>query len=372
MKYTFVFAVSFLMTFLLSNQESLGQSSAGTLRLAVAGTSHGHVSWILNRKDKTDIELVGIYEPNQELVDRHVRQFGLNRNLFYKDMKTMLDAVKPEAVVAFGSIYEHMAVVENCAPRKIHVMVEKALAVNLEHALRMQSLAKQNGIFLLTNYETSWYPTTEKTYQLLNDSNAIGSLRKAVFHHGHQGPKEIGVSKEFLGWLTDPVQNGGGAVIDFGCYGANLMTYLLKGAEPVAVTAVTRQFKPDIYSKVDDEATIIVNYPDAQAIIQASWNWPFSRKDMEIYGVHGHVIAQNAQHMLVRRQNQRQDVPMEINPSDVGVYKDPFSYFMDVIRKKISVPDHGVYSLSNNVTVVKILEAARESAKSGKTVMIKK
>ena len=63
---------------------------------------------------------------------------------------------------------------------------------------------------------------------------------------------------------------------------------------------------------------------------------------------------------------------MEINPSDVGVYKDPFSYFMDVIRKKISVPDHGVYSLSNNVTVVKILEAARESAKSGKTVMIKK
>ena len=372
MKQLFTLMIILLVTVTRIDSVQAQSQVNNPLRVAVAGTSHGHVSWILNRKNKTDVELVGIYEPNEELVQRHIRQFGLNPNLFYKDMKSMLDAVKPEAVVAFGSIYEHLAVVENCAPRKIHVMVEKPLAVSVNHATRMQLLAKQHSIHLLTNYETSWYPTTEKTYQLVNDSNAVGKLKKAVFHHGHQGPREIGVSKEFLGWLTDPVQNGGGAVIDFGCYGANLMTYLLKGESPVSVTAVTRTFKPDIYAKVDDEATIIVTYPDAQGIIQASWNWPFSRKDMEVYGVTGHIIAQNAQNMLVRRQNQRQDLPMQVNASDVGVYQDPFSYFADVIRKKITVPDHGVYSLSNNVTVVKILEAARQSAKSGKTVMFSK
>ena len=356
-----------------SSNSAFAQSSANLpLRVAVAGTSHGHSSWILNRKNKTDIQLVGIYEPNKELSERHIRQFGLSRELFYTDLKTMLDAVKPEAVVAFGSIYEHLAVVENCAPRGIHVMVEKPLSTNVNDALKMEALAKKNGIHLLTNYETSWYATTEKTYQLLNDSNSVGKLRKAVFHHGHQGPKEIGVSKEFLQWLTDPVQNGGGALIDFGCYGANIMTYLMQGVQPISVTAVTRQFKPQIYSRVDDEATIIITYTDAQGIVQASWNWPFGRKDMEVYGESGYIISQNARNMLFRNKNDVPEKSIQLNASDAGVYLDPFSYFADVIRKKISVPEYGLYSLSNNVMVVKILEAARESAKTGKTVLLKK
>src|SRR5262249_32362598 len=148
---------------------------------------------------------------------------------------SMLDAVKPETVVAFGSIYEHMAVVEACAPRGIHVMVEKPLAATLQQALRMDFLVKKYHIHLLTNFETSWYPTTVKTYQLVNDSNYIGKIRKVVIHDGHQGPKEIAVNKEFFNWLTDPVQNGGGALMDFGCYGANLITYLMNGQQPVSV-----------------------------------------------------------------------------------------------------------------------------------------
>ena len=364
--------IFFALTMITSTFSGYTQATgAAPLRLAVAGTSHGHVSWILNKKEKPGIQLVGIYEPDSELVEKHIRQSGLDRNLFYSDLKAMLDAVKPEAVVAFGSIFEHLEVVENCAPRKIHVMVEKPLAANLDHALKMESLAKTHGIHLLTNYETSWYATTEKTYQLLNDSNAVGKLRKAVFHHGHEGPKEIGVSKEFLQWLTDPIQNGGGAVIDFGCYGANVMTYLMKGVQPVSVTAVLKQFKPQIYSKVDDEATIIVNYPDAQAIIQASWNWPFGRKDMEVYGETGYLIAQNAKNMLFRNR-QTPEKPMQVSPVELGVYEDPFAYFSDVIQKKISLTDYGLYSLPNNMTVVRILEAAKESAKTGKTVMLKK
>ena len=361
-----------MMAALNTASAQVQQPDGSPLRLAVAGITHGHVSWILNRKNKTDINLVGIYEPNLELSERLAKQFGLDKAIFYTDLGRMLDVVKPEAVVAFGSIYEHLAVVESCAPRKIHVMVEKPLAASYDHAVRMEALAKRHGIHLLTNYETSWYPTTEKTYQLLNDSNSIGPIRKAVFHHGHQGPKEIGVSKEFLGWLTDPVQNGGGAIIDFGCYGANIMTYLVKGAEPISVTAVTKQFKPAIYTKVDDEATIIVNYPNSQCIIQASWNWPFGRKDMEIYGQTGYLIAQNSRSMLLRNQAQTPEKGMQIEPADVGVYQDPFSYFADVIHKKITMQPHGLYSLGNNMVVVKILQAAKESAKTGKTVLLKK
>jgi predicted dehydrogenase len=247
-------------------------------------------------------------------------------------------------------------------------MVEKPLAVNLQQALTMDSLVKKYHINLLTNFETSWYPATIKSYELINDSNYIGKIKKVVIHDGHQGPKEIGVSAAFFDWLTDPEQNGGGALMDFGCYGANLMTYLMHGQEPVSVTAVVQHFKPDIYPKVDDEATIIVSYPTAQCIIQASWNWPFGRKDMEVYGEKGYVITINNSAMRLRAQPDTTEHYRMVSASDVPVYTDPFSYLADVVRKKIIVPENGLYALRTNITVVRILVAAKESAKTGKTI----
>jgi predicted dehydrogenase len=284
----------------------------------------------------------------------------------------MLDEVKPQAVVALGSVFGHMAAIEACAPCGIHVMVEKPLATNNEHAKRMVELAEKYHIYLLTDFETSWYPTTAKSFQLVNDSNFIGTIKKVVVHDGHQGPKEIGCEKTFLDWLTDPIQNGGGALIDFGCYGANLMTYLMKGEEPISVTAVTQHFKSEIYPKVDDEATIIVSYSKAQCIIQASWNWPFGRKDMEIYGDLGYIVAVNNNSMRLRNGKIQNEKLKQVTSKDIAVYEDPFSYFADVISGKVKMTKYDPYSLINNVVVVKILDAARESAKTGKTIRFEK
>jgi predicted dehydrogenase len=365
--------IVYVLLQIFSGAPAQSQPAGNTpVRVAVAGISHGHVPWILGRKGKSDVILAGVYEPNKALAQRYADEFKLSKDLFYTDLAQMLDAVKPEAVVAFGSIYEHMAVVEACAPRGIHVMVEKPLATNNAHAEQMYALAKKHRIHLLTNYETSWYPTTAKTVQLARDSNFVGNIRKVIFHHGHQGPKEIGVNPEFFQWLTDPVQNGGGALIDFGCYGANIITHLMQGQDPVSVTAVTQQFKPAIYPKVDDEATIIVNYPSTQCIIQASWNWPFSRKDMEVYGDKGYIITRDNNNMRMKNSESKPEEAIRITAKEVPVYTDPFAYFADVIRGKITVPENGLYSLENNVKAVRILDAARESAKTGKTVLFKK
>jgi predicted dehydrogenase len=342
-------------------------SFAQPLKVAVAGISHGHSAWILDRKDKDSIQLAGIYDKDTALAKRYAKRYGFSEKIIYSDLAQMLDAVKPEAVLAFGSIYSHLEVVEACAPRGIHVMVEKPLAVNSTHALRMDALARKYKIHLLTDYETSWYPSVAKTFQLALDSNYTGRIRKVVIHDGHPGPKEIGCSPEFLAWLTDPVLNGGGALVDFGCYGANLMTRLMKGRQPIAVTAVTRQFKPGIYPKVDDDATIIVDYPDAQCIIQASWNWPYNRKDMEVYGDEGYIFAPDKNTLLLRKKTV---TTRQITAQDIPVYEDPFKYLADVVHGKITVEPYGLYALPNNLTVVKILEAAKESARTGKRVKL--
>jgi predicted dehydrogenase len=339
----------------------------GPVRIAIARMTHDHIGFILNRGKKTDLQVVGIYEPDRQLAEHNAKS-RYDTALIYNNLERMLDEVKPEAVVAFGSIYEHLAVVEACAPRGIHVMVEKPLAVSMEHANKMQRLAEKYKIHLLTNFETSWYPTTAKSWQLVNDSNFVGKIKRVVIHDGHTGPKEIGCSKVFLDWLTDPIQNGGGAIMDFGCYGANLMTYLTRGEKPVSVAAVTRQLKPEIYPKVDDDATIVVSYPNSVCVIQASWNWPFGRKDMEIYGDRGFIVAENNKDIRMRNADNPDEFRKQVSSKEISVIEDPFTYFIGVIRGKIIMTDYDPYSLKNNLTVVRILDAARESAKTGKTV----
>ena len=344
---------------------------SGPVRLAVAGIAHGHNTWLLNRKDDEVIHLVGIYEPSKELADAMAAQYKLDKALFYSDLATMLDKVKPEGVLGFGPTNSHLAVVEACAPKGIPVMVEKPLATTAAEANKMLDLSKKYNSLVLTNFETSWYPVTDKAYQLATDTSFMGIIRKVVVHDGHMGPKEINVQPWFFEWLTDPIKNGGGgALMDFGCYGANLMTYLMKGQLPQTVSCVTQQLKPAIYPKVDDEATIILTYPTAQCIIQASWNWPYHRKDMEVYGEAGYAISTTSKDMRIKGRNSPEQV-LVLKPEDTKTYTDPFLYFADVIRKKINVPPYGLYSLETNYVVAKILEAAKISAKSGKVVQLK-
>jgi predicted dehydrogenase len=367
-----VFLVLSMLTLLFSSKKVLSQKNnhSGAVRVVVAGTSHGHAAWILDKAKSDEMEIVGIYEPDKKLAEKNALKYHLDPALFFNDLDKVLELKKPEAVLAFGSIKEHLFVVQVAAPKGIHIMVEKPLAVNLKDAEQMKSIADKNKVLLLTNFETSWYPSTYETFRLIKDSNYVGQIRKVVFHHGHQGPKEIGVGDEFFNWLTDPIKNGGGAIVDFGCYGANLITYLMNGQLPISVTAVTNQFKPGIYPHVDDDATIILNYPKTQAIIQASWNWTFSRKDMEVYGDSAYIVAVNANKMRLRNKESLPEYEKWVTEKDIHVYTNPFSYLHAVLRGKERVEPFGLYSLENNLIVDKILDAAKLSATTGKTVMM--
>lgn len=358
-----------LLSLLLLFLVTFSSFAQAPVRIAVAGLSHGHVGWVFNRKEKKDTELVGIYEKDKALVEKFIKRYNLDPKLFYDDLDQMLAATKPEAVTAFGPINEHVRVVRAAAPRKIHVMVEKPLATTYADALEITALAQRYGIEVLTNYETSWYASNQHVQQLV-ETGTLGEIRKVMVNDGHQGPREIGVSDEFFDFLTDPVQNGGGALTDFGCYGANLMTWLMKGEKPLSVTAVTHQNKPEIYPKVDDEATLILQYPKAQCVIQASWNWTFGRKDMEVYGTKGYAVAVDATTVRQRLLEKSPEETLKLEPRPAP-YLDPFSVLADVVQGRLKLDQNDLYGLPVNLTVVQILEAARRSAESGKRVLLK-
>jgi len=342
------------------------------IKVGIVGLTHTHVHGILGREDRGDIQIVGIVEPNRDLAKRYLKQYGYSMDLVYETMEEMIAAKKPEVVTAFGSIYEHLEVVQMCAPKGIHVMVEKPLAVNLEHAKKMEALAKKHHIHLLTNYETTWYPTNHKAFNLVKEG-VIGDLRKVIVHDGHRGPKKIGVNSEFLEWLIDPVQNGGGAIMDFGCYGVNLMTWLQEGKRPNSVTAIVQQQQSENNPQVDDDAIIILTYDKVNANIQASWNWPIGRKDMEIYGLNGAIFADNRHDLRVRIAEGYDGFKEEVfNLKELKEpWNDPFSLLVAVIRNEITLKPYDLTSLENNMIVMEILDAAIKSAKTLKTIELK-
>ena len=358
-----------LFSILFMNTQTIkSQKKSEPLKVGVVGLTHTHVHWILGRPDRGDIKIVGIVEPNRELAKRYAKQHGYSMKLVYDTMEEMIAATNPEAVTAFGTIYDHLNVVETCAPLGIHVMVEKPLAVSLAHAKKMKALAKKHNIHLLTNYETTWYATNHKTYEMVHNG-AIGDLRKIVVHDGHKGPIELGINKEFLDWLTDPVSNGAGALTDFGCYGVNLITWLTKGQKPTAVMAIAQTIKPHLYPKVDDEATIVLQYPKMQGIIQASWNWPIARKDMEVYGKTGYIFSDNRSDIRFRLNENKQE-QKEILAERKTPFDDPFALFEAVIRNKITLAPYDLSSLENNMIVVEILDAAKKSSATSTIVKL--
>jgi len=368
------FPAFFLLLAALLTGESAGshaQANPATkeeapLRVALAGLVHGHASGFFDQfQHRSDLQIVGIAEADRQLAAKFANSYGLAPGLFYSDLEEMLNATHPQAVLAYTNTYDHRRVVEICARYGVQVMMEKPLAVSLEDARAIEKTAREGKIQVLVNYETTWYRSNQAAYDLVHDK-AIGEIRKIGVHDGHSGPKEIGVEPEFLAWLSDPKLNGGGALFDFGCYGADLATWLMDGRRPDAVTAVTQRIKPEIYPRVDDEATIILTYPKTQAIVQASWNWPFSRKDMEVYGQRGYAITVGRDAVRVRLP-EKEELLKDAKPLE-KTKADSVSYLRAVLLGGLR--PEGQSSLETNVIVTEILDAARRSAATGKTVSL--
>ncbi len=337
------------------------------LRLAVIGLTHGHVEGLLwNAERRDDLEIVGVWEPNEALFDRLAERYGLDPDLRFDELGLMLDETRPEAASVMTSTAGHLEAVRACAPRGVHMLVEKPLAISLAHAREMEALAREHNVHLLTNYETSWYPSVHEAHRLTRDGAHFTPIRRAVFRHGHSGPVEIGCAPEFLEWLTDPRENGAGALFDFGCYGAAFMVWFADGRPPDTVSATLRTLKPELYAGVDDDATIILGYPDRVGVVQASWAWTHDNKEMDLHTEGGSLHAGKWSDLTIRDPDAE---PRDGSPPPrPQPYDNEWSYLKAVVRGEARVDP--LSALDLNVTVVRILDAARRSALTGREIRL--
>jgi glucose-fructose oxidoreductase len=360
------FVAIFMMAFAVALLGARAESQP--LKVAIVGLEHGHVEGFLGQLPKhSDVQLVGIADADTTLWQKYGKKYGLADTLFYKSEANMIERTHPQAVLVYTSIGQHRPAIEIAAQYGVSVMVEKPLTISLDDALAIRQIAHDHKIQVLVNYETTWYASNRAAYDEVRE-NRIGEIRRMVVHDGHQGPKEINVPPEFLNWLTDPAQNGAGSLYDFGCYGADLTTWLMHGATPLTVTAVVNHDKPQIYPKVDDDSTIILQYPHAQAVIMGSWNWPFGRKDMEVYGATGYAITVAADQIRIRHEHDSEEHTSTAQALPARE-RDSLAYLSAVLRGEIE-PRGDLTALDTNVIVMQILDAARESARTGRSVKL--
>ena len=330
-------------------------TQTGPLRIVVVGLVHGHAEGLLwNANSRDDIDLVGVYEPNQALFDRLAAKHNLDPSLRYNDLSRMLEETKPEAASIMTSIAGHADAIETCAGFGVHTLVEKPLAFSAADAERIEQAARRHRVLVLTNFETSWYASVREAKRLV-DSGQMSPVRRMVFRHGHPGPREIGCSDEFLEWLTNPSENGGGALVDFGCYGTALALWIMNGERPHTITATASTLKPDIYPNVDDDATIILEFESATAVVQASWAWTHDNKEMDLHTETGSIHAGKWDALTTRTPNQS---AMTTSPPPLpDDYQNEWTYLRRVVRGECAVDP--LSDLKLNIVVAEILYEAR-------------
>jgi predicted dehydrogenase len=335
--------------------------AAQEYKMAVIGLVHSHVWGHLPAMIKgQDVKLAGIAESIPDLVAEAQKVVGPAVPI-YLDYKKMLAEQKPDIVWAFVPNDQHLQIVQACAPRGIHVIFEKPLAATYKDALEVQKLARQHHIKVMTNYQMAWWPANYAA-KAQADAGGVGQVWRLRGVVGHGGPGSTGTrSKYFFEWLTDPVKNGAGALMDFGCYNALWSLWYL--GRPESVYAQVNQLRPDTFPKVEDNSSMILHYKNAVGIFEGSWDLPRSYQDLEIFGREGSIYMQNGKVELRKGRSEAKSITLEPLARERA---EPVTYMASAIRNKKDL--EGLTALDINVGVVEIIEAAKQSVKTGRAV----
>lgn len=352
-----------LLVFLMLIAASASSALAQDATIAVVGMVHSHVWGHIDKMIKGQpARLVGVAETEPMLIDEAVSR-GMSRDLVYADFKKMIDEKKPLIVWAFVENNRHLEIVQYCAPRHVNVIFEKPLASTFSDAVKIRDLVRKHGIKLMTNYQMAWWPTMHALKTKL-DTGDLGTVWRIHGIVGHGGPGgATGRNKFFFDWLTDPVKNGAGALMDFGCY--NALWSLMYLGRPDSVYAHTIQLRPDEFPKVEDSAAILLTYKKGVALLEGSWDLPQSFQQVEVFGLKGSLFANRQQATFRPARQAEQKLP---DPGLSEAQLEPIAYMLECIRT--GKDPEGMVSVDYNVGVNEIIDAAKLSVKTGKPVSL--
>jgi predicted dehydrogenase len=172
-----------------------------------------------------------------------------------------------EAVVVCSANAEHRGHVELAAAHGRHVLCEKPIATTLTDAIAMVAACDAGGVQLHVAFVSRFLPHVARARVAVRDGR-LGELVGMV--GGNRGRPPL--PPTYPGWITDPVQAGGGALIDHSVHVTDVMRHI-SGLEVTEVSAEAGSLLWDC--GVDDVAVVSLRFASgAVGSVDPSWSVP--------------------------------------------------------------------------------------------------
>ena len=333
---------------------------AKTYRVGFASLVHDHVWGELKHwKNHPNVKIVAAGDVNSELRDQFKAEAGVDN--LYNSWQEMINNEELDIVQACAENNAGADIVEAAAAKGIHVVSEKPMSARLSQADRMLAAAERAGTQLMINWPTAWNPAIYTLTKLVRDG-AIGDIFYFKWRSAHNGPKELGCSRYFYEWLYDEEKNGAGALMDYCCYCADICAYLL--GLPQQVTGLRGTFVKD-YPVPDDNAIIIMKYPNAFGVTEASWTQKvgYVTPNPVVYGTEGALMVSGGKVHLHQPGKDSQEIESEPLPEG---RRNAAEYFIHCLET--GEPIEGLCSAAVSRDAQEILEAGLVSSNTGKVV----
>jgi len=290
----------------------------------------------------------------------------------YGDYEKLLEENKIDIALVCSENAFHPAVMEKILRKGIHVVVEKPLAASMEGALCIARASRESGAKVITNWPTAWSPGVRASKEMA-DSGAIGKLFKFTYRNSDsQGPMSYGQvmtdTEKGLEWWHQS-DTGGGALLDYCCYGACMSSWFF-GRQPVAAYGLKANFDSP-YGNAEDYAAITVRFPESVALLEGSWttvnggvpNGPV------IYGTKGTMVVRQNGTIEVFRKRHTETPDEIITPAPLPAGRETLGketlHHLDT-----GEPLFPMIDLPLNLAAMSILDTGARSAQSGKMELI--
>lgn len=308
-----------------------------------------------------------------------VKKLGLSKA--YDDYREMLRAEKLDVAIISCENAQHAPVVEACAAAGVHVCVEKPMAASLADALRMVRACDAAGTRLIVNWPVTWLPAVRKAKTLL-DEGIIGRVLELKCRVGHTGPLGPSAAHAGVSETATPMSGperaatwwhqhaaGGGALLDFCCYGAMLACWYL-GTPAVAAMAMRANLDSQ-WGDAEDNAAILARFPQAMALVEGSWTtWDQGGPcGPVVFGTTGTLIvefdAPEATVRIERGHDRRETIPAEPLPAGRTSVAEELIYHLET-----GEPVHPTIAPALNLDAMAILDAALRSSDTGRLELV--
>ena len=357
-------------------------------RVGVIGFAHMHVNELVDRfaaTGRSPIVACADTTPRMPSVTEveGSRRANLKRTLalpskprLHGDYRELLASERLDIAIVCAENARHAEVVEAAAAHRVHVVTEKPMAARLDQAQAMESTAKRSGISLAINWPFAWQPEF-RTLKKLVDDKAIGDLWQLKWRnpaslgplaHGSLHPGDTVVS----GIVSDAQKGaewwhhadiGGGALLDYCCYGACLAAWLMPGA-PTSVMGMTANLLSQ-YGDADDNAAILVRFPAGLSILEASWTTVHNGSGpvLTLYGTKGTISIDGGEVRIYRESYAKAPSHIEKGealPQRRATIAEEFLHHLETGEAL-----HPLFDLPINLAAMAILDAGLRSAASG-------